>query len=372
VKKRYFFGHLFVRAARGLAVLVLLAGIGFCLLQYSQARIAADSAAYQPSPVLQQAVEKLAGAFSSTEQIVSSFSVEDQPAAPKVQVLRFPPVINSNEDFVRVDAELSKVDQERQQLKQSIVSRFESLVKGIEEKLRAYAQGLRFSPATDPSPVQSAVLSPLPTSRQESLFSPKLQTSETNERRANLTHGKEFLEMLGTKAENADNRARLKEAAVQLELLGKLLPEKLETPLSALLDPGSTPSNQTSSEPTRKPALSERVADELEHLRREVRQMLLTSWTLDDSFEQANGINFVERDKCRVATLAQEGIWLSGVSRMLIGVLTAVLVSFLILAYADLLQTQLGLATNTEVVADAIRALRGLAISTSQSESGPS
>jgi hypothetical protein len=244
------------------------------------------------------------------------------------------------------------------------------LVKSIEEKLRAYAAGLHFSSATDPSPVQSPAWSPPLMSRQDSLFSPALQANETNERRANLIHEKEFLEMLGTKAENADNRSRLKEAAVQLERLSKLLPEKFETPVSALLDPGSTPSNNPASEPTRKPFLSERVADELEQLRREVRQMLLTSWTLDDSFEQASGINFVERDKCRVATLAQEGIWLSGVSRMLIGALTAVLVSFLILAYADLLQTQLGLATNTEVVADAIRALRGLAISSSQSESG--
>ncbi len=374
-EKKYFFGSLFARVAKGLALVVILIGIAFCLLQYSQANTAADSVAYQPSPYLQRALGKLKDAFSATEHIVSAFNTGNQSTTPKVQVPRFPAVSDSNTDFARIGDQLSKVDQERQQFKQSIVSRFETSVKSIEEKLHAYAAGLESlpppTPAIAPTPVSAATPSLFPTARQESLFSSKLSTDEANKRSANLTQRKEFLKTIGAKAENADNRAILAEAADELDLLSRLLPEKSETSAPALESP-PTPLKEPRAEQGRKVFLSERIAGQLEQLRSEVRQMLLTSWTLDDAFEQAADLNSVERDKCRVATLARKGIWLSAVTRIGAEFLAAVLVSFLILVFADLVQTLLDTATNTGVMADAVLAIRGLARSSSQSESGQS
>ncbi len=373
MKKQYLFGRFFVRVAKGLALLVILVGIGFCVLQYSQANTAARAVAYRPSPYLKRALARLKDTFSATEHIVSSLNAGNRSTTPKVQIPRFPAVIDSNTDFARIGDELSRIDQERQQLKQSIVSRFETSVGSIEEKLRAYAAALQSSPsptpATAPSPVSTVTSSPPPASRQESLFSSKLGTSEANERSANLTQRKELLKVLGTKAENADNRAILNEAADQLDLLSKLLPEKFETPAAAQLESPSTLSNEPQAEPGRKLFLSERVAGQLEQLRGEVRQMLLTSWTLDDAFDQAADLNSVERDKSREAILAQKGIWLSAVSRILIGLLVTILLSFLILVFADLVQAQLDTATSGGIMADAILALRGLARPSSQSES---
>jgi hypothetical protein len=371
VKSEYFFGYFFVRAAKGIALLVVIIGIGFCMLQYSRAKIAASSVAYQPSPFLQRALGKLKDAFSSTRQIVASFNTANQSATPKVQLLRFPRVINLNADLSQVADELSRVDQERQQLKQSIVNRFETSVRSIEEKLRAYAAGLQSSslptPAASSSPTARAAPSSPPTSPPESLFSSKLGVSDVNQRSANLTQRKEFLKVLGTRAENPDNRARLSEAADQLDLLTKLLPEKFETS-AAQVELASTSPNEPQAEQARKVLLSERVAGQLEQLRGEVRQMLLTSWTLDETFEQAADLTSVERDKCRVATLAQKEIWLSAISRIVIGWLAAMLVSFLTLVCADLVQTRLDTASNTGVMADAIKAIRGWAKPASQSE----
>jgi hypothetical protein len=371
VKKQYFFGYLFVRTAKGLALLVMLIGIGFCLLQYSQAKAAASAVAYQPSPYLQRALAKLKDDFSAAEQIVSSFNADNQLTTPKVQVPLFPAVIDSNANFARTGDALSKVDQERQQLKQSIVSRFETSVKSIEEKLRTYAAGLESLPSTTPDAVTRRVstATPLasPTPQQESLFSSKLSVDEVNKRSANLTRRKEFLKVLGTKAENADNRARLIEAVDQMDVLSKLLPEKFETSPAEGPEPASTSSNEPRPDPARKVFLSERIAAQLEQLRGEVGQIFLTSWTLDDTFEQAADLNSVERDKCRVSTLAQKGIWLSAVSRIITGLLAAVLGSFLILVCADLVRTLLDTANHTYVVADAINAIRGR--SSSQSES---
>jgi hypothetical protein len=373
MKQPYFFGYLFIRAAKGLALVVILIGIGFCLLQYFQANTAASAVAYQPSSAFQRALAKLKEAFSATERIVSSFGTSTQLAAPKVQIWRFPAVIASNADFARIDDALSRLDQERQQLKQSIVNRFETSVKSIEEKLRAYAVEFESlplpTPATASSPVSTATLLPSPAQQQESLFSSKLGVDEVNKRSANLTRQKEFLKELGTKAENADNRARLSEAADQLDSLSKLLPEKFEASVAVPQEPAATASNEAQAEQPRKPILSERIAAQLEQLRGEVRQMVLTPWALDDAFDQAAELNLVEREKCRVATFAQKGIWLSGVAKISAGLLAAVFGSFLILICADLVQSRLDTTTNTGVVADAIYALRGSVRPSSQSES---
>ncbi len=373
MKKQYFFPCLFVRAAKGLALLVILIGIGFCLLRYYQASIAAGAVAYQSSAHLQRALDRLKDAFLSTEQIVNSFNAGNQSTTPSVQGPRFPAKIDSSDDLARIAAELSRVDHERQQLKESIVSRFETLVKGIEEKLHAYAAVLQPSPSPTAANTQGLVVPTVTpatttTSPEESLFSSKLSISEAQERNKNLTERKDFLKVLGIKAENAENRVILREAADQLGRLTKLLPEKIDASAAARLDPASTPSSELRAEHDGKVLLSERVARQLEQLRGGVRQMLLTSWTLDGAFEQVANLVTAERDKYRAATRAQKGIWLSAASRIVIGLLAAGLGSLLILVFADLVQTQLDTATSSSTVAEAISALRGSVTSASQSE----
>jgi hypothetical protein len=372
VKKQYFFAYLFVRAAKGLALLVILIGVGFCVLRYYQASIAAGAVAYQPSPHLQQALDRLKDAFLATEQIIESFNAGNQSTTPNFQAPRFPLVIDSDDDFARISAELSSVDHERRQLKESIVSQFETLVKSIEEKLHAYAAVLQSSPSPTPATAQNLIsnVTPTlaPTSRDESLFSSQLGSSDANERSANLKERKEFLKVLAIRAENADNRVIIGEAADQLERLAKLLPEKFDAATAAQPDPATASSKDPPAEQDGKGLLSERVARQLEQLRGGVRQMLLTSWTLDDAFEQVANLGSAERDKYRAAILAQTRIWLSAASRIVIGLLATGLVSLLIVVFADLVQTQLDTATSSGTVADAINALRGSVAHVSESE----
>jgi len=369
VKKQYFFAYLFVRAAKGLALLVILIGVGFCVLRYYQASLAAGAVAYQPSPHLRQALDKLKDAFLATEEIIESFNAGNQSTTPNVQAPRFPLVIDSDDDFARIGAELSRIDHERQQLKESIVGRFETLVKSIEEKLHAYAAVLQSSPSPTPAAAQNLIANatPSPMSREEFLFSSQVGTSDANERSANLKERREFLKVLAVRAENADNRVILGEAADQLQRLAKLVPEKFDASAAAQPDT-ATASKDPRAEQEGKVLLSERVARQLEQLRGGVRQMLLTSWTLDDTFEQVADLDSAERDKYRGAILTQKSIWLSAASRIVIGLLATGLVSLLIVVFADLVQAQLDTATSGGIMADAILALRGLAKPASQSE----
>jgi hypothetical protein len=377
VKKQYFFGYLFVGSAKLFALLVMAAGIGFCLLQYSQAKTVAAAAVYQPSPNVQQVLRKLREVFSGTGEIVASFGKDDQSSAPSAEPPNFPAVIDSDADFARVSNELFRIDQERQRLKQSLVSRFETSVASIEEKLRTYAASLEPSrstaaPETAPSPAIAAVLAaPPPPQSQSGLFSPTLGASDLKNRSASLAQRKEFLKFLESKAENAENRAILNQAANEMDQLSRLLPEKIETQNAAQPSASVSPVKTSLPEEERTTLLSERVAGQLEQLRNEVRQTLLTSWKLDDVLDQASELTSVEREKCRIATLAQKGIWLSAESKILPGLLAAVLLSFLILVFADLVRTFLDTAAHTGTVADAINALRGSVLTAAPAPAPP-
>jgi hypothetical protein len=372
VKKQYYFARLFVRAAKTIALLVIFIGIGLCVLRYYQANIAAGAIAYKPSPELQQALDDLKDEFLSAEQVIESFNAANQSPTPGLQGPRFPLLIESSEDLVRISAELSRVDQERQRLKESVVSRFETLVKGIEGKLHAYAAALQSSPSPAPAPAEdvAGLVPPSPPAAgpEDSLFSSKLNSSEARERSQSLAERTEFLKALGTKAENAENRVILNEAAEQVDQLARLLPEKPSASAPARTDSASNRSNEPRSEERGQLPPSERAARQLEQLRNNVRQMLLTSWRLDGVFEKAASLVSVEREKERAATVAQQGIWLSAAPRIVIGLLAAGLVGLLIVVFADLVQTQLDTATSGGIMADAILALRGLAKPASQSE----
>ena len=363
MKRQYFYASLFVRVAKGLAVLTGLIGIGFCALRYYQASIAAGAVAYQPSPNLQQVFNRLKDAFLTAEQTANSFNGGNQSTAPSVDAPHFPLVIDSTDDFNRVAAELARVDQARRQLKESIVNRFETLVKSIEERLHAYAAVLQSSPsptpATSESPISSTSASPSPTAGEESLFSSQLATSEANERRADLNERREFLKALAGKAENGENRVILGEAADQLNQLAKLLPEKLDASTAPQSGATSIARKEPPTEQGVQVLPSERVAGQLEQLRGAVRRMLLTSWSLDDAFEQVVNANSVEQEKYRAATMAQKAIWLAATSRIIIGLLAVGLASLVIVVFADLVQTQLDTATNSSTVADAIDSMRG-------------
>jgi hypothetical protein len=362
MKRQYFFASLFVRTAKGLAMFVALIGIGFCVLRYYQASIAAGAVAYQPSPRLQQTFDKLKDAFLGAQQIVDSFNEGNQSTTPGIEPPRFPLVIDSADDFTKIATELSRLDQVRGQLKESVVSRFEERVKSIEEKLHAYASVLQSSPSPTPALSQGPISDPTPlppaAGPEESLFSSQLGVPEANERRADLSERKEFLKSLAIKAENAGNRATLSEAADQLERLAKLLPEKFDAASAAQPDTSGSQKGPRA-EQGGNTLLSERVARQLEQLRAAVRETLLTSWTLDDVFEQAANLSSAEREKYRAATLAEQGTWLSATSRIAIALLATGLVSLLIVVFGDLVQTQLDTATNSGTVADAINSLRG-------------
>jgi hypothetical protein len=210
--KKYFFGYLFVKIAKLLAVLALLVGTGYSLWKYGQAHLAADSVSYRPSDVLQGQLTNLTSAERSTERIVKGFAGED--AVGPMTVPNLTREAASNADFESLKQQLAQLDHDRQQMKGAVTSRFNKMIGEIEEKLRARAAALAAASAPPsagpvaPSATPVPVSTPPPAANEkETLYVENLASDEIERRTAALEKAKQLLIVLQTAAENPQNRS---------------------------------------------------------------------------------------------------------------------------------------------------------------------
>src|SRR5450432_2787912 len=119
--RKYFFGYLFVRIAKFLAIVVVIIAICYALFKLAQGNNAADSVRYQRSVALQQHLSKLTEQFTNTTQLLTEFATQTQISLPKTAAPSFASDIASNADFERLTDELNRTDQKRQAMKQALV-----------------------------------------------------------------------------------------------------------------------------------------------------------------------------------------------------------------------------------------------------------
>jgi hypothetical protein len=361
--KKYFFGYLFVRIAKLLAIIIVIAGVGFALLEYSQASVASASRAYQPSDLLRRDLDHLKHVFSKAQELVSSFNRSNKSSSRQVTRAEFPAVVGSNRGFDRLDRALASLDQEKQLLKQSMVNRFDTLTSEIEQKLRSHAAALQPSPPPVVPPSHPVSQTPAPQTtvvhQQNSLFSRGISSTEIEARRSKLIDSREFLRVLENKAENPENKSKLAESAAQVDALARLLvsPER-EEPTPVMQSQSAPSAALPQAGQVNQVVTAETIADQLERLRETVKNALTNSWALDDAFDEALSVSKTEKQLCHVASLEQERIWLSATGQIGTSLLAAVLAAFLILVFADLTQTLLDTATNTGVIAGAAKTQR--------------
>jgi hypothetical protein len=280
--KKYFFGYLFVRIAKLLAVVIVAIGIAYGIFQFGQAAMAAEPVRYRPNPILRQQLEKLRARSSEAQQLVSQIT----GAKLQVSIGNLPGEITSLSDFQRVGELLAAVDRERQVLKQSVVERFERLVDEIQKKLLAHAAALSPSqaspPPSTPSPTPMAKATPAPeptTNERKTLFSEQLSQANIETRLSDLDASAQFLKTLATTAEIPENRAKLSESVKRLDELKSLLVLRPATPAEAPRYEPPQDLAQTQQIPAPEPRRvlnAETVAEQLGHLRKSVQQAVLS------------------------------------------------------------------------------------------------
>lgn len=345
--KRYFFGYLFVRLAKIIAVIVLIGGLAGAAVRCIQGSLEAASVRYEPSAFAGSKLFILSQEWDRMRKLIAGFMGQSAPEMTEIQFANAPATPT---DFATVAKQLAKTQGEREAAKATVVQGFEAPVLEIEQKLRAHASRLA-APATSTQPPVSEgkpqTLDDVGPASPKTLFA-SLGRSEVSIRRDSLTQSQDFIAVLKSSAENPENADLLARALHELTNLERLLPVNLETA------PRSPPKNESANPPSPTPKLNaERVADQLQQARRLVRSAILTDWSVDHALAEAMTEVESERKQCIEAGRALKRLWLNVATVMTQTVLASVLMSFLILVLADLTQTFLDTATNTGVVASA-------------------
>ena len=345
--RRYFFGYLFVRFAKIIAVLVLVGGVGGAAVRYLQGSLEAASIRYEPSSATGLKLFTLAQEWNRMRQLIAVFKAR---SAPVMMELDFANTPTKAADFAALAKQFDKIQEQRYAVKDAVVQQFEIPIREIEEKLRAHASRLATPQPSTPPPSPKAE----PQSQKDdekaapkTLFA-SLGRSEISTRRGLLAESQDFISVLKNSVENPENAEVLARALRELSDLERLLPMNLES------TPRSPPKIESANPPPVAPKLNaDRVADQLLQARSLVRAALLTNWSVDQALAQAMTEVESERKRCLEAGRTLQRLWLSVATMMALTIVGSLLISFLTLVLADLTQTFLDTAINTAVVASA-------------------
>ena len=345
--KRYFFGYLFVRLAKIIAVIVLIGGLTGAAVRCVQGSLEAASIRYEPSAFASSKLFILSQEWDRMRKLIASFMGQSAPTMTEIQFANAPA---TPADFATIAGQLANIQGDRENVKVAMVRGFEAPVLEIEQKLRAHASHMAAPATSTPLPAseeKSQALDDTGPASPKTLFA-SLGRSEVSIRRDSLAQSQDFISVLKSSAENPENADLLARALRELTNLERLLPVNLETA------PRSPPKNESANSPSPVPKLNaERVADQLQQARRLVRSALLTDWSVDHALAEAVTEVENERKKCIEAGRALQRLWLNVAVVMALTLVASALMSFLILVFADLTQSFLDTATHTAVVASA-------------------
>ena len=346
--RSYFFGYLFVRLAKIIAVLILVCGVGGAAMRYFQGSLEAASVRYEAGRLLGSKLFALSQEWDHTNKLVAEFMGRAPLKTTPLWISKVPDTVTEFETLAR---QLAVIQGERAAVKSALVLQFENLVIEIEKKLRAHASSL--VEQQPPKPSQAAAEKPDAANSDEpttpkTLFAP-LDRSELALRRDVFKESTDFLSVLRSSSENPDNEKILARAVNELENLERLLPATFE-----ITPPRKTPKQENDSTPPPAPKVNaERVADKLQQARSLVRAALLTEWAVDHALDEATTEADREQRRCLEADRALKRLWLSVGYSIVLVLLASIVTAFFILVLADLTQALLDAATNSAAVASA-------------------
>jgi hypothetical protein len=342
--KVYYFGYLYVRLARLIAVLLLLAAGAASLLSVARAQNEATGLRYKAGRNLEAKLSAVSVERERAVQLITKYLGQPPSTAASIQFGKAPA---DTDGFKTLTAQLDNVINETARTKEFVVTKFEAEVRLIEQKLRDHAAQLaneRAPTAPQAAPSSPAIDGAVP-SQSPTIFALG-DRSALNAKREELNVIRDFLAMLKSSAENPDNARTLERALQRLTDLESLLPTAL------VARPAQQRATTGGPEPETTPKLAaERVADQLAQARASLREALLSNWALDRALLQASEEIDQEHATCAQAERALKRVWLDMSFFIVALSVSGVLAAFLTRVMADLTQAHLDTATNSAIIA---------------------
>lgn len=340
--KTYPFGYLFVRLAKILAVVLFAAGLVAASLRYYQGALDARARRYAQSKSLETDISHLDREYERLQTIMAR-SLHRIVAPLEARTVATAPRTTS--EFGALGKRLTEISHTRDDVKDSLIATFESVIEQIEKKLQAHAAMLRGEEAKADAPPAGSPDEKKALNTPETVFV-DLGGPELGKRIDALGRSREFVTKLKASVEKPENAALLISALQELDELGRLLPSSLE-----IAPPEPKPEEAKPGPPTQLNA--ERVANQLRQVRALVRASVLNDWSIDQTLARVTESLEVERQRCAESEQALQRLWLETWIWICAILLGATLAAFLVLVMADLVRSFLDSAAHSAKIAAA-------------------
>ena len=359
-KSRYTFGYLFVRFSKMLAALMFLAAVGGSVYLWFDYLARVENLAYQPTGSLQVHCTHLQEELEFAKKEVSRIgSVED------LSVLKFSSECSTAAEFALLLGQLKAAQERESILKERLMAGFVSRVEALRAIIKTTISSIEASRAASrvqsPASTTTTTTVTVPASPlkpvmagQRTVFE-SLESRKLDEMTGMMNRVGDFFDRLASDAEREENKRRIEDAHASLNDLIAWLPRKAslasqpQAPLQ--LVPAKPPTSDTSPAPD--PLVeAQKNYENLGSAIEVVRAQVTRDWRLDRVLLETMHAAEEESAKCRasegqIKVLRLEFLGKAGATLGL-----GLAVAFLILVFADLLQSFFDTASNSAALVE--------------------
>jgi hypothetical protein len=351
----YFFGYLFVRFSKLLALLSLILMIALVIYLWVDYGLQANKLSYHTNHTLDLQCRQLEENLTFAKVEVSRVGfVDDLPE------LKLPKSPRNSIGFVELLASLQAAQTRQAALKDRLTASFsdraELLQKKIEETVEAI-EASRASTRKSKSPKNSLTTS-TPTGDVTNLATKSKKTvfRDLDDRRIERMHesliqARDFLEKLAADAEKKENKELIKNANSALAELINWLPRKENY---RTLNQADQSRNQLQSDVTIPPA--DPLTTALENYSNlglviaDINSEFHRDWQLDSILFETSKLVDEEAEKCRNAESGLKILRLSCVRDSFRMLIVGMISAFLVLVFADFMQSFFDTASNSSII----------------------
>jgi len=375
-KPRYVFAWTFIRLGIFLAVLSLLAGVGFAVLSGYKYVQESSSLQYRANENLGLQVEQIAKTYEGTKDRLlrsldaqafpSTVTVVDVTALSKNQL-----PASSAKKLDGLAETLKTTAQSVEQMKRFHVAGLEEGINALRQNLLAQAEEIRkkhreeveLAKAKQEKELQSAastaatpVATPIPpvspepvTSNQPTKFRIFVDAPMRDDWRNDvISNAKDYLEKLKEKTKKEENQAAIRKALIYLMRADSLLDlgktSELPKPEASVVKTDSE-EKQDAGE-----YKAEALAQDLKNLLDKLHEQLYTQWKIDALLYDLQASVNTERDKVIVSELAMKKLRIETAISIVKNIVGAIVVAFALLVLMDFLRAFLNLSNNSDAL----------------------
>lgn len=287
MKEHYFFGYLYIKSSKVLAVLSVVVGAAVCGSLLFDWKKTVDGAKYESSPALTNSLKKLQETYNETKKNTFELHTQLGHDNTDVKLLADPSFYDSYvvaEHFTELQEQVDNIQKNSNTLKDLAYLSFAESADYLLEKMKKYAIMKKWmNPSVDkPKSEGGESVKPFRLLAVDNV-------SDLKDKRDGLNEGLQFVNDLMVTAENPDSKVKLTSLSNHINAYLSILNAAGINLMSSV--------TEDDPEQEQKQRIFE-VMEKLNFIKESVRAVVYNNWALDFQYEKTSALIQEELKKC--------------------------------------------------------------------------